>query len=787
MYKLAVFLVCLQTGLFAFSNGASVTGTLTDSSGAIVPGASITLHPIAGTSSIGAVSDAQGKYAFEHLAAGEYYIDAQAKSLVLKSPVNLTLISGQDKRVDLVLIAAAVQARVTVTGADSSQPLDANSKALDIVDVAEAQERGLFSVSDALRMLPGLRVVSRGGPDSFTTIDTRGLPVDDTAVLIDGYRFRDVTAIQGDASAYLGDLMLVDSARIEVLHGSGASLYGTNSVGGTLNVITDTGGGPVHGDIDVQGGGLGLFQGSAKIAGGAMNSKLDYSAGLATLNVSNGVDDAGAVRDWSGQGSVNYALTPGIRIGFKEFANTGFLQENVTPAPSNLGYSLTGIIPGIAAGPNATFIPSLGDPDAGRYSYFTYSLFHLEQEVTPKLSYKIGYSLGDTVRDNRDGPQGPGLYQPLFDTSDKYSGRTDTVQARVSYLAGGHQVLSAGYEFEREHYLDVTTDQNPIVADRANYRTDARQRTNAAFAQDEIRLFDGRLQVLLSGRFTAASLSQPVFLGGASPYATAGLPSPPAAYTGDASVAYFFRSTSTKLRSHVGNAFRLPSLYERFGGYLFDGVDYAYGDPRLAPERSVSGDFGVDQYLFRERLKISSSYFYTQLQQEIGFLEFPPGYVDPYGRTGGYYNQPGGISRGVELNGEFRPSAKTVLIASYTYTNAQDRMSQYYTGTLIDPLETPRIMRNAVSASAMRDLGHHIDLAMDFQGGSNFLYPLYGYAYEFNGPRQLGISGGYTHSFHDRYTARFYFRVSNALNQNYFEDGFQTPRRWAVGGIHFGF
>ena len=49
-------------------------------------------------------------------------------------------------------------------------------------------------------------------------------------------------------------------------------------------------------------------------------------------------------------------------------------------------------------------------------------------------------------------------------------------------------------------------------------------------------------------------------------------------------------------------------------------------------------DFGFDQYLFRQLLKVSGTYFYSHLQQVIGYLDFPPGYVDPYGRTGGYYN-----------------------------------------------------------------------------------------------------------------------------------------------------
>jgi hypothetical protein len=87
----------------------------------------------------------------------------------------------------------------------------------------------------------------------------------------------------------------------------------------------------------------------------------------------------------------------------------------------------------------------------------------------------------------------------------------------------------------------------------------------------------------------------------------------------------------------------------------------------------------------------------------------------------------------------------------------------------------------------MQSLGHHVDLAMDFQGGSHYLYPLYGYAFEFNGPRELGLSGGYSHRFRERYNGRIYFRVSNALNQTFYEDGFQTPKRWAVAGIHLGY
>jgi hypothetical protein len=107
------------------------------------------------------------------------------------------------------------------------------------------------------------------------------------------------------------------------------------------------------------------------------------------------------------------------------------------------------------------------------------------------------------------------------------------------------------------------------------------------------------------------------------------------------------------------------------------------------------------------------------------------------------------------------------VFASYTYTDARVADSEYYPG--IAPLEVPRVFDHAVAIVAMRQFAKHIDLAMDFQAGSNYLYPVfYGYAYQFPGPRQLVISGGYSRSLGVRTTARFYCRVSNVLNQNYF-------------------
>ncbi|MGI8961222.1 MAG: TonB-dependent receptor [Bryobacteraceae bacterium] len=796
--------------LLAALEPAVVTGNVTDPSGAAVTAASVSLNRITGGAIVTTTSDNAGRFLFREIVPGEYLIDASAPGLTIARRETVTVAAGEEKNLVIHLAVSAITNQVSVTAASAPQSVDQLSKALDTVEVKDAERRGLFSVADAIRFVPGLRVSTRGSPGSLTTIQTRGLRATDTAVLIDGFRFRDPTSIQGDASAYIGDLLLVDASRIEILRGSGSSLYGTNSMSGTVNIITDSGGGRARGDLDLQGGGLGLFRAVARLAGGAVSNRVAYSVGLSNLNITEGVDDVGAVRDWSGQTSISYALVSNMRVGVDVFANTGYLQQNVTSSPTVNAPSI-GIIPAVPLTTsqihladtnspfdpgNATFVPSLGDPDAGRYSHFTNSLFRFEHEVNSRLTYRVAYGIVDTNRNYTNGPGGPSLpeySQPLFNTADRYTARIDTVQARADYLLGSHQLLSGGYEFEIEHYLNLSTNQNPDSTQRPYYRTEASQRSNAVFAQDQISGLGGRLQSLLSGRFTSARLEQPALVGGGSPYDNSRLPSPPDAYTGDVSLSYFIQRTSSKLRAHAGNSFRLPTIYERFGGYFYGGTYLPFGDPRLSPERAISVDFGFDQYLFHQLVKISGTYFYAHLQQVIGYLDFPPGYKDPYGRAGGYYDTGGGIARGVELSVDVHPSRNTTLFASYTYTNARDRTSQYYTGTGADPLQSPRILPNTTTIVATRQFGSHVDAALDFQAGSDYLYPLYGLsplssnAYRLAGPRQLGLSAGFSTGLSEKVLARFYFRVSNALDQDFYEDGFRTPGRWAVAGIHLSF
>src|SRR5262249_51702847 len=233
---------------------------------------------------------------------------------------------------------------------------------------------------------------------------------------------------------------------------------------------------------------------------------------------------------------------------------------------------------------------------------------------------------------------------------------------------------------------------------------DIRQRSHTFFAQNQTRLLADRLQLSLAFRLQGFDLSAPRFTGGAPRYVGASFDAPPNAYTGGGSAAYLFRTTNTKLRAHVGNGYRSPSLFERFGSSFFGGDFTPFGDPRLEPERSIAVDGGIDQSLMRGRARVSATYFYTRLQNIIDFGSTPPN--DPFNRPfGGYLNIGGGLARGVELSAQVSPARSTDLFASYTYTNADQR-----TPNAAGYLTTPATSDHIFTLVATQRIGRRFDL-----------------------------------------------------------------------------
>ncbi len=769
----------------------SLAGRIRDPQDRAVPNAQIRLFDRASGQVRETLGAPDGSYAFEDIPAGAYVLEAQASAGAL-SGATVIRVDGNSSS-DLTLGVSGVVAEVVVTASSTPLTVQEVAKAVDVIDADELALRNEMSVAEAVRTLPGIRVRSLGGPGSLTTIQTRGMRNQDTAVLIDGMRFRDAASPQGDSTGSLAHLATVDTEQVEVMRGSGSSLYGSNAMAGVINITSRTGGGPAQGDVLVEGGGLGLFRSVPRIRGGAADDRLSYSAAVSYLDVTQGVRGANPYRSTSPQGMVRYQFTPTLSATGRLWYSVDDVRLRNSPEfPDAVvaNFPAAGIVPAVALstdqlalfeqglpfqGGSATFVPSANDPDNNLKSSFLNGMTTVRHSVAPGTNYRISYQGVDTNREFINGPLGPG-FQPLAENSSHFDGRIDTVQARLDAAVGTINFFSAGYEFEREqYYREASGDAATITI--ASY-------SQTLYAQDRLELLDSRLQLSFSGRFQTFHLPDPVFVGGSHPYGALNV-EVPTAYTGDAAVAYFLSASGTKLRAHVGNSYRVPSPFERFGGTFssFSSSFSFWGDPALKPERAVAYDGGIDQWLFDSQLQLSATVFYTDLQETIiyDFANFPAA-NDPFGRFGGYRNTDGGRARGVEASVQAAPSLATRLRVSYTYTDAESNtptIGEDYFGVL-------GLSKHLFTLTATQWIAQRASVTFDLFVASDYsLSPFGGLGrhFIFAGPVKGDVVVRYDLLGRRDRGLDLYLKVENLFDNAYYENGFLPPGTWASGGL----
>jgi vitamin B12 transporter len=724
--------------------------------------------------------------------AGRFeFPNATGKALVEVAAAGFRRVSREVEDNQVIrLEVAGVDQRIVITAQGTAQALDEAAKSTSLLDAEDLSRRNENNVAEALRDVPGLLIRNLGGPGQLSTIRSRGLRAEATAVLIDGLRFRDVAAIQADASGFVGNLNVINLSRVEVLRGSASSLYGTNAAGGTINLVTDTGGGPVHGGVLVEGGGLGLLRARAN-AGGAWK-KLAYSAGLLHINVRDGIDGNDASRSSGAQAFAKYSLSSTSSFSGRLFASDDFVQTNASPTTSGIpaaNWPTSGII---ASLPGRTYFPGRDDPDSRRSGRFVSTALIYRQTLAPTVDLQASYQNLNTARNFQNGPAGPG-FQPTVPNLSEFDGTINTAEARLNWRPAAWWTLTGGYEFERETYRNADDNRLP-TANRVAVQTQAAQRSNALYFASQMAFAGRRLLLSVSGRTQDFTLDRPRFIytGNADNYERAAIATAPRAWTGDVSLAYFFPRSGTKLRAHGGNAYRAPGLYERYGsGFFFSsalgGVVYSpYGDPRLAPDRYNSADGGIDQYLFRDKLRLSGTLFYTRTVSNTQFdssASIVRPATDPFRRTSGYYNGSGGISRGVETSVELRPVRGTMLRSSYWFINSDTDQDLTVRG-LWTALGIPR---HSWSAVVMQQLGRRTELTVDFFRSSSYYNAFFAgsgsRAFRFDGATKIDVVLSHELLRSDTYAVRIYGKGDQILNRTYYENGFRAAGATGLAGL----
>lgn len=769
-------------------------GQVKDSGGQTIKGAAIVLTTRDGRQ-ITASTNAQGEYQFKSLRNEIYLVKIEAPGFRTQVE-ELDLTKDATEAHDITLTVDGIAEEVIITANNSAQSVAEISKSLSVVSRKEIDAQQEHTIAEALHAEPGLRVRVFGGPGNLTSLRFRGLGNENTSVLIDGLRVRDAGETRGSSLA-INDSLFVDNVeKIELLRGSGSSLYGTNAVGGVINIVPYTGVGAPSGELSFEGGSLGQFREAGRI-GGSFKDQFSYSLAASRIDVNDGIDGMDIYRTTNFGTSLRYIPSSNFSLSGIINYSRSFLQGNDSPFPigpkgNEFGYASFN-------GPIVGFVDDLNDPDAFRTVKFLQTGFSVRHRVSNLVSY---YGTFNFVRANRrffDGPdasqqlkdliiQAQGFF-PQINSDATFKGLTYTFTGGVNLRLDAHHLVSLGFEAEKE---------------RLRQRTDFfgkesfAQKTFGFNFQDQVNYFANRLQLSVGGRIQAFKLDDPeqVTAIPADDLAKLKAFDIPRAYTGDASIAYSFFNTGTKLRAHVGNSFRAPALSERFSAFDGSFFPVRIGNPFLRPERAVSVDGGIDQSAFNNRLRMSLSYFYTRRQEIItsGFVPFSNSTGSAFFQSNGK----GGLARGLEASVTANPLRGLDLNFSYLYVNSEQVFSGVFsTGEVVNG-STPAfgIPRNTFSMQVnhrYRNFNINFDLvaASEYDGlvftppelFTGFASPIF----RFDGYVKADITASYTFPLGEKTRLEIFGKGSNIGGDRYFEDGFKTPGATGSGGVRIRF
>jgi vitamin B12 transporter len=163
-----------------------------------------------------------------------------------------------------VVVPAQTLDTVVVTASRVAQTADDSLASVTVITRDDIERQQAYSVPDLLRGVPGLSVVSTGGRGNNTSLFLRGTNSSHVLVLIDGIKVGSATL----GTTAFQDLPIDEIERIEIVRGPRSSLYGSEALGGVIQIFTRRGGGELRPYFSLGGGSYRTIEGSAGLQGG---------------------------------------------------------------------------------------------------------------------------------------------------------------------------------------------------------------------------------------------------------------------------------------------------------------------------------------------------------------------------------------------------------------------------------------------------------------------------------------------------------------------------------------
>jgi vitamin B12 transporter len=174
----------------------------------------------------------------------------------------------------------ALEHHIVVTATKTKQPQAEVASSVTVITAEELQMTRKEMVLDVLRYATGLDVIQNGGVGTLANISIRGSGAGHTLVLMDGVEMND--PMSPDRSFNFGHLTVDNIEQIEVVRGPQSMLYGSDAMGGVINIITRKGEGKPKYFLSGEGGAYNTFRGTAGVSGGT--DLINYSLSLSRFD-----------------------------------------------------------------------------------------------------------------------------------------------------------------------------------------------------------------------------------------------------------------------------------------------------------------------------------------------------------------------------------------------------------------------------------------------------------------------------------------------------------------------
>ncbi len=209
-----------------------------------------------------------------------------------------------------------------------------------VISRQDIERAGQSTLAELLQTQPGVEIESNGGIGSLSNIRLRGTNIQSVVVLIDGMR----VSSAANGLTNFSQVVLDQIDRIEILRGAASSLYGSDAIGGVIQIFTKQG---TQGNRVSATAGYGsndTKQASANLSGAINDTRYSFgvssieSNGISALKIRSGLDsDRDSYRNLSFNGNVTQKIVDGHEVGLQIFANEGRinLDGNNFPAYQN--------------------------------------------------------------------------------------------------------------------------------------------------------------------------------------------------------------------------------------------------------------------------------------------------------------------------------------------------------------------------------------------------------------------------------------------------------------------